>query len=235
MAPRRSSRLPAAILCGMVGCMTLAADAPGDPLHRLRAEWKTQVNRETKNLRERYVQNLLTLEKDLVKKGDYAAAARARLERRQILPSGESPDPGTPAVPPAVTEGQPVVLEAANAILSPGLTFNAATGVLSGWSVAGAMAAWLLPPGLKAGGYEVELTYSCQPESGGEFTLKEDRYYLRRTVKPTSSWDLYQTEVVGTLRLIAGSHLLELSSAAVKGADLMHLKSVRLLPANGRN
>lgn len=96
------------------------------------------------------------------------------------------------------------------------------------------MVSWLLPPGLKAGGYDVELTYSCPPEGGGELMLKEDRYTLNRVLKGTSSWDLYQTEVIGTLRLIANSRLLELSAVAVKGTELLHLKSIRLLPAADR-
>ena len=52
-------------------------------------------------------------------------------------------------------------------------------------------------------------------------------------MKPSVSWDDYKTEVIGTLRLMANSRLLELTAAAVKGQGLLQLKSIRLLPASG--
>jgi hypothetical protein len=137
-----------------------------------------------------------------------------------------------------VEEGQPIVLEAAQAIVTGGVVYNSALGALTGWN-AGTMVSWLLPPGLKGGGYEIELTWSCpQENAGGQvLMLKEDRYSLRRAVGATSSWEIYQTSVIGTLRLIANSRMLELSVAAASGAavaangsDLLHLKSIRLLP-----
>jgi hypothetical protein len=233
MVPCRPFLLPVTTLCGLVACVALAADAPSDPLSKLRSEWRTQVEKDTKLLRERYAQNLQKLEKEMAAGGDYAGAAKARAERRKVVACADVPETA-PKVPSAVPDGEPVILEAANAIVSGTVAYNAANGVLSGLRTAGAVVSWLLPPGLKAGGYEVELTYSCPPEGGGELMLKEDRYTLNRVLKGTSSWDLYQTEVIGTLRLIANSRLLELSAVAVKGTELLHLKSIRLLPAADR-
>ena len=49
-------------------------------------------------------------------------------------------------------------------------------------------------------------------------------------MKPTAGWEDFQTQVVGTLRVLANSRLLELSAATVKAPGLFQLKSVRLLP-----
>jgi hypothetical protein len=144
------------------------------------------------------------------------------------------PEKTAPTVPATVAGDQPVVLEVASAVLSNGVVYDATQGVLRGWTAAGAAARWLLPPGLKAGGYEVELTWSCAPDAGGEMIVKEDFYTMRRAVKPSTGWEAYQTEIIGTLRVLANSRLLELSAAAVKGSGLLQLKSIRLLPAASR-
>jgi len=224
--------MPVAALAGLASCIALAADSPSDTLLKLRQDWRTQVERDTKKAREDYAVKLVKLEKELADGGDYAGAGKAYRERRRI--SGEADRRGAedPAAPPAVTDGLPIILEASAARLRGGIVYDAAAGILSRWSMTGA-AAWILPPGLKAGGYEVELTWSCAPEAGGDMVIKEDRYALHRAVKSSVSWDDYKTEVIGTLRLMANSRLLELTAAAVKGHGLLQLKSIRLLPANG--
>jgi hypothetical protein len=239
MVPCRPYLLTVATVCGLAGFVTLAADSPVDPLTKMRTEWRSQVAKDTKGLREHYSQNLQKLEKELAAKGDYAGASKVRLERRKAMYGANLPVPAAPAAPAPVAEGETVVLKAADAILSGSATYNSNLGAITGWGAAGTVVGWLLPPGLKAGGYEVELTWSCpQENAGNELQIKEDRYHLRRVIKPTSSWDIYQTSVIGTLRLIANSRILELSVAAVNGAavavngaDVLHLKSIRLLPA----
>jgi hypothetical protein len=239
MVPWRPYKLLVASLSGLAAVVALAGGDPqADQLSKLRTEWRSQVVKDTKGLREHYAQNLQKLEKELAAKGDYAGAAKVCEERRKVMCEMSKQESAAPSVPKAVEEGQPVVLEAAQAIVSGGVAYNSTLGVLTGWNAAGAMVGWLLPPGLKAGGYEVEVTWSCpQENTGGDLLFKEDRYSLRRAVKPTSSWDIYQTEVIGTLRLIANSRMLELSvvaangAAAVNNSDLLHLKSIRLLPA----
>lgn len=221
---------PAAFLTGLAACLVMAADTPSDPLKKLRHDWQQVVEKDTKTLRDQYAASLLTLERELAGKGDYAGAAKAKRERQKVQPSADEPEVTAPTTPGAVEPGQPVSLEPGAATLAGGVTRNAESGILSNWSGVGAAARWLLPPGLRPGGYEVELTWSCAPDSGGDLVVKEDRYSLRRTVKASSSWDVYQTEIIGTLRLIANSQLLELSAAAVKGSGLLQLKSIRLLP-----
>lgn len=222
--------MPVAALAGLASCLALAADSPGDVLVKMRQEWRAQVEKDTKKAREDYAGKLAKLEKELAEAGDYAGAGKARRERRRITGEDGGSGRGKPTPPPAVTDGQPIVLDMTAAKLSGGVVLDAAAGILRSWDSTGAVA-WLLPPGLKAGGYEVELAWSCAPDAGGEVVIKEDRYSLRRTVKPSASWDDYKTEVVGTLRLLANSKLLELTAAAVKGGGLLQLKSIRLLPA----
>jgi len=228
------SSWPVAALTGLAACFVLAADRPLDPLLQRRAEWRAQVERETKVLREKYVADLWQLEKELVAGGDYTGAARAREERRLILPEAPRNERTVPAPAGGIAPDAPVELKPKAAATSGGVRLDAATGVLSGWQAAGAAVKWLLPAGLKGGGYDVEITWSCAPQGGGEVLFKEDTHVLRRTVKPTAGTGDYQTAVVGTLRLAANSRALEISATDVKGPELFRLQSVRLIPVAAR-
>lgn len=230
-APHRCRSLrPVAALAGLAAGLVLAADGPADPILQRRADWRSQAEKDTQPLRDQYVAVLLSLEKELAAGGDYTGAARARRERRQLTPNAAREGRAGPARPAEITADAPVELTPPAATLSGGVTFDAAVGVLTGWTSAGAAARWLLPPGLKSGGYSVELTWSCAPEAGGEVLLKEDKHTLRRTIKTTAGPDDYQTAVIGTLRLVSNSRVLEISAAAVKAPALFQLKSVRLIP-----
>ncbi len=224
--------MPVAALTGLAACFALAADSPADALLKARQEWRAQVEKDTRKARDDYAGKLGKLEKEMAEAGDYAGAARARRERLKVTGESGSGGRGTSTVPPAVTDGEPIVLEPAAARLNGGVILDAAAGILKNWTAAGA-AAWVLPPGLRAGGYDVELTWSCAPGSGGEMLFKEDRYTMRRAVKPSASWEDYKTEIVGTLRLLSNTRLLELTAATLKGEALLQLKSIRLRPANG--
>ncbi len=229
LTPHQNRWLPVAALAGLASCLALAADSPVDALGKMRQEWRSQVEQDTKKAREDYVAKLEKLEKELADAGDYAGASKARRERQKL--KGEAGGgSGKRTQPSAVTDGQPILLEVAAAKLTGGVVLDTAAGILKSWTATGA-ASWLLPPGLKAGGYDVEVTWSCSPDAGGDMIFKEDRYSMKRTVKSSASWDDYKTEVVGTLRLLANSKLLDLTAAAVKGSGLMQLKSIRLLPA----
>lgn len=227
---RRPPLLPVALACAVAACLSIAADTPQDPLKKMRGDWRALVEKDTRTLREQYAANLLTLERELAARGDYAGAARAKKERLKVHSAPAAPEKTAPSEVASPEPGQPLVLEPATASLSGSVSHDKEAGVLTNWKEQGAAARWLLPSGLQPGGYEVELTWSCPPDSGGSFVLREDRYRLNRPVKPTSSWDVYQTEIIGTLRVIANSRLLELSAAAVKGSGLLQLKSIRLLP-----
>lgn len=231
--PRHSHWKPVAALTGFAACFVLAADSPADGLLKLRQEWRAQVEKDTRKARDDYADKLAKLEKELAEAGDYAGAGKARRERLKITGAPGTGGRGASTMPPAVTDGEPILLEPAGATLNGGVIFDAPAGILKNWTATGA-AAWDLPPGLKSGGYDVELTWSCAPGSGGEMVIKEDRYSMRRAVKPSASWEDFKTEIVGTLRLLSNSRLLELTAATLKGEALLQLKSIRLLPANGR-
>lgn len=231
LAVPRSTLMPAAALLGLAACLTLAADGPVDPLLKLRSEWRAQVEQDTKAVRSQYAENLTKLETELAAEGDYAAAASARRERLRVAAVSPAPEKTAPVSLPEAAEGAAIELKPAGAALSGGVIFDNASNSLTGWKTEGASARWKLPPGLKLGGYEVEMTWSCAPGAGGDLLLKEERYTLRRGVKPTAGWDDFQTQIIGTLRVIANSRLLEISAAAVKAPGLFQLKSIRLLPA----
>ena len=230
---RRRRWMPAATLTGIAACVAFAADHPQDPVSKLRSEWRALMDRETGPMRSQYAESLLKRERELADKGDYFGAARARKARKAVQPAPGDIEKTAPTVPAAIAEGQPVVLELSAALVNGGVKYDSSKGVLLDWTTAGAVARWLLPPGIRAGGYRVELTWSCPPDGGGEFLLKEDFHSLRRKVTPTGDWDTWRMEVVGTLRLLSNSRLLELSAAAVQGPGLLQLKSIRLLPASG--
>jgi len=229
--PRRLTMATAAFT-GLAAGLILAQDSapPRDPLRKLRGEWRAQVEKETAALRGQYANGLLALEKELVAGGDYPGASKVRRERLRIRDeSAARPRPALASDPGDATGDAPFELKPAAASTTGGVVLDAALDALTGWTAAGAAARWLLPRGLNAGGYEVELTWSG---TGGDFILKGDQYTLRRTVEPTAGADDWQTAVVGTLRLAAGSQSLELSAAEVKVPPLFQLKSIRLLPVS---
>lgn len=212
----------------------MAADRPHDPLLQRRAEWRAQALRETKALREKHAADLRQLERELVLSGDYPGASRVRSERWQVLPENPRTERTVPAPAGEPVPDAPIELKPKAAAVSGGVVLDVETGALTGWKAVGAAVQWLLPAGLNAGGYEVELTWSSPSDGGGEVLLREDMHSLRRMVKPTAGANHYQTAVIGTLRLVSRSRMLEISAAEVKGPELFRLKSVRLIPVAGR-
>ena len=230
----RSARWTAATLTGLAACFALAGDPGSEQLLKMRDAWRAQSAKETRQLRDQYVERLAQLERKLALDGDYAGASRVRREREKVAPSAPAPEKTAPASPAAVPDGAPVELKAASASLSGGVTLDTGSGALTGWKNNESRARWKLPPGLKLGGYEVELTWSCAADGGGDMLVREDRYSLSRPVKPTGGWDDFQTQVVGTLRVVTNSRQLEVSAGTVKAPGLFQLKSVRLLPPASR-
>ena len=218
-----------------------------DALKKRQAEWREQVARETQTLREQYAQMLARTEQELVAKRQYAAAKKVRSERAAVMrslgksieSSGGGAKDNTSADEKSVGSG--VVLSAAKARPEGGVKLAQASGedslapaVLVGWTAPGAKARWTLPEGLAGGGYDVEVTYATAPDAGGTIEMAEEFHRLRRDVKAGAGWDDFRTEVLGTLRLLTNSRVLELSAAAVKGSELFRLRSVRLIPVAGK-
>ena len=101
---------------------------------------------------------------------------------------------------------------------------------MSGLSSRGASASWMLPYGLKAGGYDVILELACAPGSGGQVSIKEDFHSLTRNVVPTRGWDDFTSQNLGTLRIKANSTGLNLSALTIEGDGLFLLRGVKLVP-----
>ena len=229
--------LAAAVVGGVL------AQETTDALKKRQAEWRDQVGRETQTLREQYAQMLARTEQELVGKRQYAAAKKVRDERVAVMRSlGKSMEPGgggasgdTSADEKSVGSG--VMLLAAKARPEGGVKLEKGSGedhqapaVLVGWTAPGAKARWTLPEGLPGGGYEVEVTYASAQDAGGTIEMAEEFHRMRRDVKAGAGWDDFRSEVLGTLRLLTNSRVLELSAAAVKGSELFRLRSVRLIP-----
>jgi len=228
----RSAYLSVAALAGLAACLTLAADSRVDSLRRARGEWRVLAERETRSLRAEYAEKLKKLEKDLADGGDYVSATKARRERIRVMGASPAPETTVPVAVPEPALGAPIELKPGAATLHGGVNFDSKTGTLTDWKKEGAFARWTLPPGVKQGGYDVELTWSGAPDAGGELLVREDHFSLRRTVPPTAGWEDFQTRVIGTLRVGANSRSLEISVATVKAPGLFQLKSVRLVPAS---
>ena len=200
----------------------------------LQAKYQTFLKENGKPLFDVYHKRLLEMEKAAAAQRNYALAAKIKAERESSgkdlgisLVEGD-PNSGVDAVATLESDGT-VTMEAPDANLGGGVVMDKEKEALTGWTSDKAFARWKLPIGLKTGGYEVELTYSCAG-GGGSFTVKEDTYSLKREAKDSGSWASFRPEVCGTLRVKSGSQHLQISASTVTGEGLFYLKSVRLLP-----
>jgi hypothetical protein len=89
-----------------------------------------------------------------------------------------------------------VILSPESARTSGGAKLDDSRKYLTGWTAAGAMARWLLPPGLPEGGYDVEVSFSLTPapaaasapggtaadKGAGTFEIRENFHTLTRSL-----------------------------------------------------
>ena len=233
-------RWSALLSAAAVTFVAAAPDAGNDPLRQRFAAWKEQLSRDTAMLREQYLSLLQRTETEFAAGRQYRAAAAARREAETVAQSlghSLSPSPpktNRPANAPDASVASGVTLTAEHAELSGGVTLEAqadgSSPVLTNWTAAGSGARWSLPEGLAAGGYEVELTFSGDAESGGSLTIAEGFHQLRRTIEPGKGWQEFRTEIIGTLRLLGHATAIELSAAAIRSSGLFRLQSLRLIP-----
>lgn len=207
-------------------------------------EWQQKyqnfLKENAKPLLEGYQKKLLELEKSAAASKNYPLAAKIKAERlgaakelrisvEALAQNADVPD--TEAITAKLEQDGTVTLDAARAELGGGVALNTETGILTGWTSDKACATWKLPPGIRTGGYEVELTYSCGgSEGGGSFVLKENTFSLKREAKDSGGWQSFRPDNCGTLRVKSASQQISLTAAAVKGAGLFQLKQVRLRP-----
>jgi hypothetical protein len=97
------------------------------------------------------------------------------------------------------------------------------------WDLAAAAAAAAAPA---PGRYRVELSFACPPDAGGRFVLSVGDDALPGQARPTGGADQYRTTTLGSVRLRPGDTRLTLKpDGRIRGAALMNLRAVRLVPA----
>jgi hypothetical protein len=81
-----------------------------------------------------------------------------------------------------------------------------------------------------SGLYDVEITYSCdRTDGGGVFTIRAGPGGLSASVRPTGSWDDYQSQYAGKLYLQQGPTQLFMRPVyMLPGGRLMNLRAVTL-------
>ena len=99
------------------------------------------------------------------------------------------------------------------------------------WNNTDTWASWdvTLP---RAGTYEIEVTYAAEARCAGaryEVCLAETS--IRRKVESTGGWGRFETKRLGTIEVpAAGPTTLAVKPLQIKGAGLMNLQAVRLVP-----
>lgn len=225
-----------AMLCTLTAAVLASqAELSADELSMfrdLKQKYQTYLKEAGKPLHDSYQKRLLDKEKAAVARRDYGLAAKIKNERTVaaeeigILLT----DAGGIASLATLEEDGSVTMMAPDANVGGGVTLDQEKEALTGWNSASAFARWKLPVGVKTGGYDVELTYSCAG-GGGTFVVKEDTYSLKRATKDSGSWASFLPEVCGTLRVKSTSQNLQISATTVTGqGGLFYLKMVRLLP-----
>lgn len=203
------NRPPAALLVLLMAELAAvpwtAAQSPASSFEALKKAHGADVARTVEPLRENYCRALMALERSLAAKGDYAGARAVRKERTGIeeLMKTAGASGAVASANPASAENMvmiPATLDKeGRVILSPesaetagGAKLDDSKKYLTGWTVAGALARWLLPPGLPEGGYDVEVSFSLFPASpsaeaaigkgGGTFEIRENFHTLTRAL-----------------------------------------------------
>ncbi len=122
-------------------------------------------------------------------------------------------------------------LGATDATLEGGLKTEGNPSNIGFWTSASDSVSWKVSAP-HAGKYQVQLDYSCEPDSGGStFTLEVDGQDsgLKGTVAPTASWNDYKSFTLdGALALSEGKHTLRLKPVAKPNLAVMNLRGITL-------
>ena len=82
----------------------------------------------------------------------------------------------------------------------------------------------------KAGQYDVEITYSCAPDSGGEFSVTAGASSLRARAENTGDWQTFRTVKLGTLAVANDHTTISLRPTGSIRHALMEVQSIKLTP-----
>lgn len=110
-----------------------------------------------------------------------------------------------------------------------GVRWDAEKQRLTQWERPDAFAEWQLPR-LPAGGYEVLITYQCNPIEGGTLLISEKTFTLTGEMDTTLRGP--EVKNLGTLKITDGSGALRLTARTIVKSNLMDLIAVELVPAN---
>ncbi|MDB6071252.1 MAG: hypothetical protein JWL81_2423 [Verrucomicrobiales bacterium] len=199
-------------------------------LESLKKSHEEEVSKTVLPLREGYRKALLALEAQLASKGDYAGAKAVQQERREMdRLTAHAPASTAPAPPPDATG---VVRLGAFAESGGGVVSE--SGSWTGWQAAGGFVRWVLPAGLRGGGYALELVYASPAAGELALTVREDFHTLNRQLKIIAA-DApggpgpEGRATLGTLRLRPGATLLEVklpTATPLTGFKLIELKLI---------
>lgn len=86
------------------------------------------------------------------------------------------------------------------------------------------------PKAVNKGKYEVEVTYSCAPNAGGEFAVVAAANRVTAHTQTTKDWNTFTTQKVGVLRVLNDHTNLALRSTGSINHVLMNVREVKLTP-----
>ena len=81
----------------------------------------------------------------------------------------------------------------------------------------------------KAGRYQVELSYACDNQNGGDFVVSSGKESLKAKSTGTGGWSAWKPLAAGQLQLAAGTVTITLKPTKTTGG-LMNLRSLTLTP-----
>ncbi|WP_197528326.1 alpha-L-fucosidase [Aeoliella mucimassa] len=102
------------------------------------------------------------------------------------------------------------------------------TASIGWWTEAEDWASWPLQLA-EPGAYQVKVTYGCDANQGGTFTVAVGDEQLQATAKPTGGWFQRSTESVGTLALPAGVSTLSIKIEPPRDIAVLDLVGIELV------
>ena len=225
--------LASLLLAVVVLLPAVALQAQTADLTSLRAKFELSLAQGTLPALREYAAELVTLEKQAVSARDYDTAIAARAEKQKVVAETAAQEKLALLLQSRQGAGDSgnaakIVLKIGDAKLE-GVTYDAASESLTGWTAPGASATWKLPD-LPPGGYEVVLKCSSGPLEGGTVMVQEAFYTLSSPI--TTTLKGFEEQNIGTLKIRDGSGIFKISAKAVVKSNLMQLQAVELLPAN---
>ena len=86
----------------------------------------------------------------------------------------------------------------------------------------------------KAGKYDVELTFACPPNAGGEFAVVAGASRITGHTADTGNWQTFRTVKVGTLSVLNDNTSVALRSTGSINHILMNVRSMKLTPVKDK-